>query len=235
MKRIILTAACAAALFSHAAMAGELTGASIGLDYNTLMNDDNGRLDKKTLSGSAEYGIDPNFSLQGDLAYAKVRSLEADGYEATVHGIYHANDTASFGVFAGRSDSNELGLGLNYTGLEAGLEFGAFESDIYLASGTQNDMNATLLGLGTTYNASEAASVGLSYDRAEVVTLDASRVQLEGEYRIGQYAVTAQVGHAKFEDAYSDNYIGVGAKMTFGAKRGATFDRRGIIEAWPGL
>lgn len=235
MKGIMLTAACVAALFSHAATAGEITGGSIGLDYNTLMNDDNGRLDKKTVAGSVEYGFDQNFSLQGDLAYAKVRSEDGDGYEATVHGIYHANENASFGVFAGRSDSNELGLGLNYTGLEAGLEMGAIESDVYIASGTQQDVNGTLMGLGATYNASEAASVGMSYDRAELLSLDASRVQLEGEYRMGQYALTAQVGHAKLDDIYSDNYIGVGAKMTFGAKRGATFDRRGIIEAWPGL
>jgi len=235
MHRTFVTVACVAALFSHAAIAGELTGASIGIDYSTFNNTDAGRLDKKTISGSVEYGFDQSFAVQGDLAYAKARSFDADGYSLALHGVYHANENASFGVFAGRDDSNELNVGINFYGLEAGYEMGAFEGDIYLASGEQQDVNSTLMGIGATYNASQAASVGLSYDRAEMVSLDAQRVQLEGEYRINQYALTAQVGHAKLDDITSDNYIGIGAKMNFGANRGATFDRRGIFEVWPGL
>ena len=233
MNRILLSATCMVAIFAHMAQAGEVTGGSVGLGYSAFTDDSAGTVSKTALSGSLEYGFDRNFGLQGDLSLGRLGFVEADTTSFTLHGLYHANETASFGVFLGRDEIE--GEGGNFYGFEAGFEQGQLNGDVYAAAGDYDGLNGSLLGIGAAYDATDSFTLGGSYDKLNIEGYDLSRVQLEAEYRMDKFALTGQLGSANVEDAGSETYFGLGARINFGAKRGTTFDRRGLVEALPGL
>ena len=233
MKRIFISMLACSAISAPVAQAAEVTGATLGIDYSAFTDDSAGTVNKTALSGSVELGFDRNFSLQGDMSIGRFGFTDADTFSAAVHGIYHANETASVGAFIGR-DSLE-GEGNTYFGVEAGFEQGQFAGNVYVSHMSDTLADGTLMGIGASYDATEAFTIGASYDNIDVYGYDLSRAQLEAEYRMDSFALTAQLGSADAEDLGSETYFGVGAKFTFGAKRGTTFEQRGLLAIWPGL
>lgn len=243
MKTPFLCAACAAVVMSGAAYAGEITGGSVGLEYGGFTSNDYDDLDKTTLSGSVEYGFDSNFSVQGDLAIGKFGYLDSYANSITLHGIYHADDTAALGFFVGRDSLNGEDFDFDFYGLEAKLARGPISGQVYIASSDisssllgSGSYNSTLMGIGLSYEAAPNVTLGASYDHFDLFTYEAWRAQLEGEYRINNIALTAQIGTAKIDDLdFSEPYFGVGVRFDFGSNGRPTFDRRGALEVLPGL
>lgn len=233
MKRIFLCIMACGALGAPAVQAAEVTGASLGIDYSAFTDDSTGTVSKTALSGSLELGFDRNFGLQGDLSLGRFGLSDADTASVALHGLYHASENASLGAFFGRDEIE--GKGYNFYGAEVGFEQGQFNGDAYVAAGEFSSIDGTLMGIGVGYDATEAFTLGASYDSLDVEGYDLSRAQLEAEYRIDRFALTAQLGSAEIENAGSETYFGLGAKFSFGAKRGATFDQRGVLAVWPGL
>ena len=233
MKRFLFSAACCAALFAHGAQAAEVTGATLGIDYSAFTEDSGGTVDKTALSGSIELGFDRNFGLQGDLSLGRLGFAEADFTSFALHGLYHASENASVGVFIGR-DVIE-GDGQTFYGAEAGFEQGQLAADIYVASFKDSDVSNQMLGIGAGYNANENITIGMSHDRLDIEGIDLSRTQLEAEYRLETVTLSAQLGSADVDDLGSETYFGIGAKLAFGAKRGTTFEQRGFLSVLPGL
>jgi hypothetical protein len=58
---------------------------------------------------------------------------------------------------------------------------------------------------------------------------------LTTEYRMERLVLSAEVGQADANGVGSESYFGFGARMTFGADRGTTFARRGLVNFVPGL
>lgn len=233
MSKSFIAAALAAALISHPVLAGEVTGGSIGIDYSAFTEDSYGTIDKTSLSGSLEYGFDRNVAVQGDLALTKFGLSEFDANNVTLHGIYHIDEATSLGAFIGRDTVESEGL--TFYGLEAGHEVGQFAGETYIAYGEESGVDGTIFGLSGLYKANDALGLGMSYDRLDIEDADAHRVALEAEYRMQSVVLTAQLGQAEIEDTGSETFFGIGARMTFGAERGATFGKRGLIELLPGL
>ncbi|PTV96403.1 outer membrane protein with beta-barrel domain [Rhodobacter aestuarii] len=231
--KAVLPVALVAALCAHGAFAGDVTGAYVGLDYSRFNDDSAGTLSKTSLKGSLEYGFTRDFSVQGDLAMMDFGLSNADASTLQLHGIYHASANASVGAFVGRDDVE--GNGFNYLGLEGGFEQGKLEGEAYVGTADSDGINGSLLGLGVMYNTSDSFAFGASHDRLDVEGFDASRTQLEAEYHMDKVTLSAQIGTIDIEDAGSEGYFGLGARVNFGAKRGTTFERRGLLEVIPGL
>lgn len=235
MKTTFLFAAAAAVVpfCASTALAGDFTGGSIGLGYSAFTNDDAGTIDKTSLGGSIEYGFDRNVSVQGDLTLSKFGLTDADAQNVTLHGIFHLDEATSFGAFIGHDEVESLGL--TFYGLEAGHEVGQFEGETYIAYGEDDGVDGTLFGLSGLYNVNDAFGFGASYDRLDVESVALNRVALEAEYRMQNVILSAELGQLDAEDAGSETFFGIGARLSFGAKRGTTFERRGLIDTLPGL
>jgi hypothetical protein len=233
MNKLSFIAALSFAAFSQSAVAGEVTGGAIGFDYSAFSDDSVVTIDKQTLWGSVEYGFSRDFSVQGDLAFAKFGATDLDANNVTLHGIYHLDDATSFGAFIGRDKVESEGL--TFYGAEAGSEFGAFDGEAYLAYADDSGEDGTLFGLSGMYNATEAFGFGMDYYRLDVGSDDISTVALTTEYRMERLVLSAEVGQADANGVGSESYFGFGARMTFGADRGTTFARRGLVNFVPGL
>lgn len=233
MNKFLLTAALSAAVFGQSALAGNVTGGSVGFDYSAFTEDSAGTLEKSTLSSSLEYGFDRTFAIQGDLSLTHFGLSEYDAGNLTLHGIYHFNESTSLGAFIGRDTiENE---GLTFYGLEAGHEVGQISGETYIAYAEDSGVDGTLFGLAGMYDVNDAFGLGVSYDRLDVEDLDADRITLEAEYRLQGFVISAEFGQAEIGGLGSENFFGIGARMTFGAKRGSTFGQRGLIDVLPGL
>ena len=215
------------------AIAGEFTGGSVGLGYSAFTEDAGGTIDKTALSGSLEYGFDRNAAVQGDLALSKLGGSDNEAVNVTLHGIFHLDEKTSFGGFIAREEVDSEGLTLY--GLEAGHDAGQFEGETYIAYGESNDEDTVLFGLSGLYNVNDAFGFGAKYDRIDIDSLVLNRVAVEAEYRVQNVILSAELGQLDLDGADSETFFGIGARVAFGAKRGATFDRRGLIEALPGL
>jgi len=233
MNTLSFVAAISAAIFAQSALAGEVTGGAIGLDYSAFSEDSAGTVDKQTLWGSVEYGFARDFSVQGDLAFAKFGATDLDASNVTLHGIYHLDDATSFGAFIGRDKLESEGL--TFYGVEAGREFGTFDGEAYLGYAEDEGDSGTLFGLSGMYNATESFGFGMDYDRLDVEGSDITTVALTTEYRMDRLVLSAEIGQADLDGFGSESYFGLGARMTFGADRGTTFNRRGVVNFIPGL
>lgn len=233
MKSILISAACIAALVAHGSFAGEVTGGSLGLGYSAFTDTSAGTVNKTSLDASLEYGFNRDFGLQGDVSIGRFGWSDFDTSSVGLHAIYHVSENASLGAFAVHDVVN--GAGQNFYGAEAGFEQGQIAGNVYAAAGSNSGVTGRLLGLGGTYHVSPGFSLGASYDRLDVSTLEASRLQLETEFHLDKVTLSAQLGSADVNNAGSETYFGLGAKVNFGAKRGATFEQRGLLAVLPGL
>ena len=99
--------------------------------------------------------------------------------------------------------------------------------------------SATQFGIRGDYLAMDNFTIGGRFDYLDIDAVDMSRLSLTTSYTAGGFEFTGEVGRAKVEasglGSGSETFFGIGAKMSFGARGGTTFDKRGLAAVVPGL
>ncbi|PPB80847.1 hypothetical protein LV82_01580 [Albidovulum inexpectatum] len=221
------------ALGAGAAWSAEVTGGEFRLNYSTFTGSPMDQLDATSISGAIEVGIARQFAVQGDAGLVNFGYSGADSSWFTLHGIHHVNESTSLGAFVGREELE--GEGSTYYGIEIGQEFGQLKGEAYLATFEESGEDSTLFGMGADYAVNDSFSFGLSHDRLDIAGEAAHRTALRGAYAMGNASVTAEIGSRQINGIGSETFVGIRFKTTFGAARGATFDRRSLTSLIPGL
>lgn len=223
--------ALAGILCTSAAQAFEVTGGSVDLGFSAFTDDFDAN--KTTLGGALEFGIVRAVSVQADLGLTQFGLTEVDNTNFGLHGIYHLGEATSGGLYLGR-DRVE-GADIDLYGLEIGHQQGQFTAEGYLGHAEAAGGSGTLLGLRGGYALSDSATLGARYDNVNLEGYDISRLSLTGEYAMTDgFALNAEVGSFDAEGVGSEMFLGLGVKASFGAKRGATFERRSLVDLIPG-
>ena len=154
-----------------------------------------------------------------------------------LHGLYHVSDATSFGLFVGQEELD--GETLDFYGLEFGHEMAQFEVEGYLSQVDAEGEDANGLGLMGRFAVTPQVGLSASADRLDLDGLDLTRWGLMVDYApVDNFSLYAEIGtlDASISGASdSETFIGLGAKISFGAARGATFGDRGVFKYLPGL
>lgn len=230
-----LSLALASFLCVTSAQAFEVNGGSVSLGYSSFVGKSNATdVNKLAFGASLEFGITQQFALQTDFSIANFGLTDLDNTNLAVHGIGHLNEQTSVGAYVGKD--RLAGIDQSYFGFEVGHQMNAFGTEAYVTFAEDDGSHGTVLGFKGDYKLGETSSVGAKFDNLNVEGFDATRVALTGEMGVAKdVTLTGEVGSVRFEDVGSESYVGIGLKMNFGAKRGATFDRRSLIDLLPGL
>jgi hypothetical protein len=238
MKNILTTAALAA-LFASPVAAFEMTGGTVSLSYSQLTEDSS--LDRTDLGGSVEFGFSRNISAQVDLGFTDFGASGLSLTSFALHGIWHASEASSVGLFLGRDDADLDGADASqdYIGVEVGYGSGAFGAEAHFAYADADGGSGTAAGLALDYAVSPTIGIGGTIDRLNVEGADLTTFALRGSYAFTpQTQVYAEVGNTSADAggvSEDSAFIGLGAEFSFGAARGATFDRRSLLGSIPGL
>lgn len=196
--------------------------------------------------GGLEYAFNRNFSLAFDLAAYDFEDFDDAFISSTWHLIYHVNESASVGFFAGADilgDDSGIDILTDYstaTGLEVGVEYAAFEGEGYLGVTIPDgelEENGTIFGVSGEYDILNNWSAIGSFDYLSVEDLSANVFAIGVEYEFdGGPELFAKVGQRSgsvddFED--DSQFVEIGASVSFGRDRGTTFERRSVFEALP--
>ena len=203
------------------ASAQQFTGGELGFEYNQLLDD--GSFDGTNYYAGVEVGITRDFSFGLNLSQL---DFEADTSTATLHGIYHLNDTTSFGLFYSASEGDT-----STVGLEGGIEIWGGDIGGYLGQISVDEEDALIFGLDSNNPIGNSAfSVFTDFDIVADDDVALSTNEIGLEYTInGGADVYIQYGRADLATGAgsgSTDYIGFGAQIQFGAERGTTFDVR---------
>lgn len=232
-KHTLITAAVLAVVGSGV-MAQGITGGTIGVEVTQPTDFD--EFVGTNYFGAIEYGINRQFAVSADLSSYRFDSIDEDATSATLHGIYHLSDTASVGAFYGL-DRPEDASDVNIFGVEGGTEFMGGQVEGYLGL-ADNDAETVIYGVDGNYAFTESISFkgGAAFaDSGDDGS--ASTFSLGAEYTItGGPSLYAELGNVNLDDGVSDEsetFVGIGARINFGAARGTTFGQRSIFEALP--
>lgn len=234
---IRLTAATAALCLMAAApaLSQQVTGGSLSLSHSAFV--DETRVAKTALAGSVELGFSRSFSVQADLGFTDLNAVSETATTFTLHGVYHLSDTTSAGLFLGVD--SVAGESEEFVGLEFGHQVGRSGFEAYVARAEEDGISGTMIGLSTRYEMGNSGGIGVSLDRAAVEGIRATRYSLNGDLTVADgMKLFGEVGalHGSVGGASdSEGYVKLGAKFTFGAKRGTTFGQRSILNVIPGL
>lgn len=175
--------------------------------------------------------------ISADLSGYSFNSTEDNGTSLTLHGIYHLSDSASAGVFVGADSAN--GTGNPVYGIEAGSEIleGHVEGYVGLLD---SDNAATLFGISGEYDVINGFAAIGSFDLSSSDDGDGvNRFAIGTEYTmVNGPLFFAEVGQTNLDTSgvsSSATFIGVGAKVAFGAGRGTTFGPRSAFETTSGF
>lgn len=231
-KSALAAALCVAAF----PLAAQVTGGSLGIEYSAPTS--GGDLGGTTYSGAIEYSFMRDFAVSLDLSGYRLDNISTDASSATLHGVYHLNEQASVGAFFG-ADSFDGADSQNLYGLEAGAEFGTAEIEGYVGLLEGDSDDATLFGLDGKYAFANGVSAIGSAGIASSDDVDVTRISIGAEYAItGGPEFFAEIGNVSAEAAgieADETFIGIGARVAFGAKRGTTFGERSLFEVLPGF
>ena len=239
MKHSTLAALCAALSTIGAVQAAEITGGSVGLSYSAFADDTD--VDKLSLSGSVEVGFNRNVSLQFDAGQDSFGASDIDMRAIGLHAIYHMNDATSFGAFYTREEAKLGGLTdkTDILGLEFGHETGQVDFEGFVGRGESDDGDGTIFGVSGRYAMANEVGVTGAFDRISSDGIDLDKLTLQLDSDVGQNVnVFVEVGAARvsgFGQSETEPFVGIGGKITFGAERGATFERRSLGDLLPGL
>lgn len=234
---MIKTSAVAAVVLMVASPAvAQVTGGSLDIEYD--FPTDGGDLGGTTYSGAIEYSITRDFAVSLDIAGYRLDNLDTDATSLTLHGVYHMDEMTSFGAFVG-SDAIEDSDRETLFGLEAGTEFGAAEFESYLGALDGEGETVTLAGVDGKYDFGNGLSAIGSAGLASADDIDITRFAVGAEYEVvGGPQFYAEIGNVSAEadgiDA-DETFIGLGARVAFGAERGTTFGQRSLFEILPGF
>jgi hypothetical protein len=223
-----------ALMAASTAAALEFIGGNVKLGYSGLTKDMD--YSRAGLTGQAEFGIAPSFSLQTDVGVSKFFEAGETEHNLTLHGIWH-DGVADLGVFYGAERVS--GDTKNFYGFEVGQQTELFDVELYVGRGENFGWDGIMGGVSGRYALTPQFGLGLSYDRADIENLDLSRVAVQADYAVtSDITVGAELGsfRADLDDSWGrETFVGVNAKMSFGAAQGTSFGRRGVLNIIPGL
>lgn len=233
MMKFATVGAVALVLASPAA-ALDFVGGNVTLGYSGLSHDMD--YSRAGVTGQAEFGITPTFSLQTDVGVSKFFEAGETEHNLTLHGIWN-DGVANLGVFYGAervSDDTK-----NFYGFEIGQQTDLLDVELYIGRGENFGWDGMMGGVSGHYSLTPEFGLGLSYDRASIEDLDLSRVALKADYAVRpDITVGAEIGSfsADLDDSWGrETFVGLNAKMSFGASQGTSFGRRGVLNIIPGL
>lgn len=238
MKRILAAALCATAI-APAAQAIEVTGGMIELSYSAFLDDMDA--DKASVKGSVEFAFDHVFSAQLDIGADNFGLSQVDNLSLGAHGIYHLNQSTSVGAFYTRDSLELAGFTdhANYFGVEAGHGAGPADFEGYLGRIEADGADGTTIGVSGRYAMPNTLGVTGAIDYADIEGLDVRTlsVRIDGDLsenvNLFVEAGTTKLSTAGGSD--SEPFVGIGGRITFGAARGTTFERRSVAELLPGF
>ncbi len=214
---LLLCVICAAPVAAQ-----EFTGGEIGVEYNAFTQDTD-------VSGTS-YNAGVEFAFCREYAISVTAENFGFGGDSTtnnitLHGIYHMSSTASVGLFYSR-DENEV----DGYGIEGGTAVGAGEIGGYVGTKSFGNDNVFIFGLDSRTPINNEFTFFTDFDVVgdEDVAGSTSELGVSYLFDAGPEAFV-QVGRASaFTDIGSDSetYIGLGARISFGDKRGSTFETR---------
>lgn len=229
-----------AALMPTALAAFEFTGGDVELSYSMLTEESD--LDRVDLGGSVEFAFTRNISMQADLAFTEFGASNLSLTSFGLHGIYHASESTSVGVFLGRdrAETGDASSNDNFIGVEVGYEAQGFGLEAYYAKADSGLSDGSVAGASGSYDIGEAFAVGVALDRLDADTASLTALTLRGDYALTPMTrLFAEVGNASIEadgaGSVDSAFVGVGATINFGAERGATFERRSLLGTIPGF
>lgn len=234
MKHTILIALGVMALAQNA-HAVEVTGGTAEIGYSTFFDDTTFSTTKFT--GGMEVGFTRAFSLQFDLGIYGLNALNDTGRNVTLHAVYHVNETSSLGAFIGNDDIS--GADVTFYGVEGGFEFTGVDAELYLATGNESGFSGTITGLNLHHGFDSGFGLTGNIDRASFDGgLDVTRYSIGVDYDLSPtsvlYGEIGSMNASALGVSGSESFIGVGARINFGAARGVTFKRRGLLNIMPG-
>ena len=222
------------ALLTQPAFAQGITGGQLGIQYETPL--DGSDFGGTSYNAAIEYAITRQFSVSADYSSYSTDAFTTNPSSLTLHGIFHMDDNASFGVFVGQDSRS--GDEAELYGLEGGTEFMGGEVAGYAAM-INGDSDGTMFGVDGVYGWRD----GISFiGNAGVVSVNDKSVR---RFAIGgTYAMTegpelyGEIGSLTADDSGvsdSQTFIGLGARINFGAQRGTTFQERSVFEVLSGF
>jgi len=236
MQHPWLVALGAVVLFAQDAGAVEVTGSTVDLSYSTFFDDTD--VSRFALGGQVEVGFTRNFSLQFDAAYYDLNAVNDSGRTLGVHAIYHFSEEGSLGAFWGNDDIS--GSDVDFYGLEGGYEFNSVDAEVYFATCDTAGVDGTIIGADPYGEIGNGFGLGAGIDHGNFDGgVDVTRFNVMVDYAATRNtSVYLEIGSLDvnaFGLSGSEGFIGFGARFDFGAERGATFGRRGLLELLPGL
>ncbi|MGO4855499.1 hypothetical protein [Phaeovulum sp. W22_SRMD_FR3] len=234
-----VTAISAVALLGFAlpAAAVEVTGGQ--LSFSRSQFTDYSEAAKTTLEGAVEFGFTREFAVQADLGFNALNSADETVTAMALHAIYHGDETNSYGLFIG--NERVAGEDVTYYGIEYGHESGPLSFETFLARGEESGVSGTEFGLKGRYAVNDRLGLGARYETVDFESvIDVSVLGLTADYAVvPNLLVTGEVGSADLDvsgaGSASETYVKLGATYTFGAARGATFGKRGLVNLLPGF
>ncbi len=218
-------AAAAIAVASTPVFAQSFTGGELGIEYNTFVDDFD--IDGVSYNGAVEFGINRNIGFGLDVDKFDIGEGGSDP-RVTLHGIYHLSNQASVGAFYSESP------GVDVNNASFGIEGGTalFGGDVggYIGSQEVGDEDVLIFGLDSKTPVFSQFSVFTDFDLVGNNDIAAATSELGVSYQMqngpefyGQYG---RLSAATGGGSVSTDYIGIGARITFGAHRGTTFEGR---------
>jgi len=234
MKTTIVIALGALALAQNA-FAAEVTGGNLEIRHSAFT--DQTSLSSTSFTGSMEVGFTRAFALQFDLGMYKLNAINETGRNAAIHAVYHVNETASLGFFLGNDD---IAGSANIYGIEGGFELPGVDVELYLADETDSGASATLFGVDLHHDFGNNFGITGTLDRADFGSgVDLTRLKIGVNYDLSPtseiYGELGSLNASAMGLSGSEAFVGIGARINFGAARGTTFKRRGLLELIPGL
>ncbi|KIC19083.1 MULTISPECIES: hypothetical protein [unclassified Leisingera] len=234
MKRLF-SAACAAAALAGSLQAAEITGGSFDLSTSAFADDTD--YARTAVGGAVELGFSRSFSTQLDLFYADFNLTDLEGANATLHGIAHVSSTTSLGLFYGIEETGRDEY--DFYGIEAGHEFGFADAEFYLGEGDDGAISGTIAGVAFRRDVNSQFTVGAGLDHLDLGNIELTRIAASAQYDVGKGAkFYGELGSLNAEAqnlSGNEAFVGIGLKWDFGANRGTTFGRRGLVNKLPGL
>lgn len=221
-------AAIAAAIIAAAstpAFAQQFTGGELGIEYNTFLDDTD--IDGVSYNAAAEMAVTREFGLAFDVDKFDIGDSGSDP-RLTLHGIYHLSGSASVGAFYAQSPGADFD-NASY-GIEGGTAFMRGDIGGYIGMQEAGDGEVFIFGMSSKTPVGGSFSVFTDFDLVADDTLAASTNEVGVTYQMTNgpefYGQVGQVSASTGGASASETYIGLGARITFGAARGTTFEGR---------
>ena len=221
MKPVI--AAILVAAFASPAVAQEFSGGEIGLEYN--INADDTSTDVSSYNAGVEFSFGREYAISVTAANLDIGDSDS-ATRLTLHGLYHLNPGSTVGLFYSADEDDVAGYGV-----QGGTVLGLGEIGGYIGQRSVADSNATIVGFESRTQVADQITFFTDFDIAsfDEVTSTTSELGVSYLFEQGPEAYV-QVGRQSLSgddiEDQGDTYIGIGARISFGAKRGTTFESR---------